>query len=216
MNDATREYMVLERDPASIDGKPRFTGYQIQQGGMADYVVSYGPIELGRALIMVMDEPELRRQDNWPGEIGALNVSGGRILVTSDAREALREHIAPGMELHPAVLQHYDGTYLEPFYYLHIWERRDIWDRKLSTYEAPFDPEKRRVAYLDQIVLNEEKLSLIPFEDRMIVLLDKVGGTVTLFHRDLVKKLTEAGLTNGAKFYPLEDWFPGIQHQPQN
>lgn len=214
MSTATQQYSVIVRDPASIDGKPKYTGFQIQDGGMADYIVSHGPVELGRSLIFEMDIRELRQSDNWPGEIGALNISGGNILVTPDAREVLRDHLAPGQELFPSVLQHYDGTYLEPFYYLHIWERRNIWDRKQSIYETPYDPEKDLVAYLDKIVLDDVAVSLIPVEERQIVLLEKVGGTIILFHNDLLAKLTEKGLTSGAKFYPLEDWYPGIQFIP--
>ncbi|MDO5641270.1 MAG: hypothetical protein Q4G26_02620 [Paracoccus sp. (in: a-proteobacteria)] len=213
MDNATRDYTYLARDMSLTDGKPRFTGFQPANDLAADLTSSKGPIESGRPLEFVMDEMELRRRDNWPGEIGHFNISGGDILVSEGVRDLIAPLNIDGVTFFPAVLRDIYGEYIEPLYFLHIWKQQDITDFKNSEYLIPFDPARDRFHRLVRIAPDNEKRQLLAANQRDIVRLEKVSSAAVLFTKELAGRLSVANMTAGAIFYPLKDWFEGIEFQ---
>lgn len=213
MTDATSLYAYLSRDMSWEHEKPRFTGFQPADERSADLATTKGPIESGRPLVFIMDEIELRQRDNWPGEIGHINVSGPKVLVSEAVRDKLQSLNPEGTMFFPSVLQDIYGNYIEPLYYLHIWQHRDIWDRQELEYLVPFDPERSRSANLTKISLNEKLTLALRDDQRHIIKLARVSPPAVLFAKNVVAELEAEGLTTGANFYPLESWFEGIEFQ---
>lgn len=207
----TDDYFIVLRDNTAVDGRPKYTGHMPSEDGTADYIYERGPISRGRPLVFDMDEPELRRSQNYPGEIGDFIVSGGDVLVSQKVNDILVEHQSPRSEMYPAVLKDIDGNDIEPLYYLHIWEELDVWDRERSEYLMPYNPNDNLCAALTRIALNEDAIAAIPHEDRQYFLLENVGKVPLLFHKDLLSLLIEKNVTSGAIFFNLSEFEEGIQ-----
>ncbi|MEO1398853.1 MAG: hypothetical protein AAFU56_08325, partial [Pseudomonadota bacterium] len=203
----------LDRDLQVIGGKPRFTGFQPADDRTSDLISEKGPIAPGKPLLFVMDELALRRQDNWPGEIGHFNISGSMILVSQAVRDRISALKPDGLSLTPAVLEDMNGNFIEPLFHLKFNVRRDVWDRERSEYLIPFDPDRDRSANLVRIFLDDDAMADLSPDARPLLKLDKVSPPAILFRTDLVQSLQADGVTTGAVFYPLAEWFDGIQFQ---
>ncbi|MEL6887953.1 MAG: hypothetical protein AAFO86_04515 [Pseudomonadota bacterium] len=213
MDDPTPLYAYLSRNLETINGKPRFTGFMPADDRTSDLMSEKGPIAPGRPLRFIMDELDLRRKDNWPGEVGHINVSGTIILVSAAVRDRILARAPSGISLSAAVLEDINGQFIEPLYHLSVYERQDVWDREKSEYLVPFDPDRDKSANLDSIVLDAAAVANLSETARLILRLAKVSPPAILFDAAFVADLAREGLTLGAEFYPLPDWFDGIEYQ---
>ena len=204
----TDEYFILQRDFATEGERPRFTGVVPRDEITGDLIYNSAPIR-GRVLQFEMDEQALRREQNYPGVIGDFIVVGSMALLSPKARDIIAPHLPPDVELAPAVVENIDGTFIEPLYFLHIMEHRDVWDRQASTYLLDYDPQNDLGAALERIVLNDAALCPVPVEQRRIVGLAKVSTMPILFHVDLVRELEQAGALSGARLFSLREYTLG-------
>lgn len=213
METATARYTYLSRDVSVVEGKPRFTGFQPTDERTAALTAEKGPIEDGRPLVFTMDEMSLRQRDNWPGEIGHFNIRSTGILVSSAVKEFLAPRRMEGIMFVPAVLRDIYGNYLEPFFCMHIWQSRNVTDFGGSEYLVPFNPQRDRGHRLISIRLDTAAILALHEKQSEIIRPARVIPRAILFTKDLVSELAAEGLTTGATFYPLEEWFEGMEYQ---
>ncbi|SFI40771.1 hypothetical protein [Jannaschia pohangensis] len=206
MNDPTDDYFIVLRDREWVDDAPRFAGFVTGNDWTADRMYDRDPISRAEPMLFEIDERELRLRDNVPGEIGHWVVSGGEILVSAMVAEVLARTRATGWELVPSILRTIHGDHAEPIFYLHFMEGLDLWDRSRSEYGTPFDPEIDFSANLSRIRLDPERVAPLLLQDRQLFLLDGVGISPVLLHRDLVETLLSADVILGARLMPLADY----------
>jgi hypothetical protein len=111
----------------------------------------------------------------------------------------------PAVIYNPGNNKTYDGGY----YYLHIYNRLECFDDKKSIYG--FDLELGLTG-IKKLVLDEEKLSKIPLDERLVFTpfsnsgysLDRMFYN-NLFHQSIVDKITAAG-PKGIRFVNVKDY----------
>ena len=213
MEDPTPLYAYLSCNLETVNGQPRFTGFVPADDRTSDVMSEQGPIAPRRPLRFGMDALDLRRKDNWPGEIGHINVSGTTILVSAAARDRILARAPSGLSLSAAVLENINGRFIEPLYHLSVYERQGVWDREKSEYLVPFDPARDTSANLDSIVLDAAAVANLSDPAHLILRLAEVSPPAILFDAAFVADDAREGLTLGAVFYPLPEWFAGIEYQ---
>lgn len=210
MTHSAENYAYLSRNYETIDDRPRFIGFTAADQRTSDLMTSKEHISDLDPLRFIVDEQDLRRSKNCPGEIGHFNLSGNRILISAEVREVIHELELDGVDMYPSILEGIEGTYTKPLYYINIWKRRDIWSRECSEFLLPFDPDHDRSASLLRIALNKKGLAKLHPQERTIIKLDRVNPNAILFENSLVRILNSKNLGTGARFYPLTLWFDGI------
>ena len=201
MEDPTHLYAYLSRNLETVNGQPRFTGFMPADDRTSDVMSEQGPIAQGRPLRFGMDALDLRCKDNWPGEIGHINVSGTTILVSAAARDRILARSPSGISLSAAVLEDLNGRFIEPLYHLSVYERQDEWDREKSECPMPFDPARDTSANLDSIVLDPAAVANLSDTARLILRLAEVSPPAILFDAAFVADLAR-GADLGRRVLP--------------
>jgi len=111
-----------------------------------------------------------------------------------------------GIQLIPAtILEPKGGTVYDNYYYLHIYNRIQCLDKNKSVYMG--DEDMGIILAIDKIVLDQEALSKIPLEQRLIFRMKEVH-TRQLFHKSIVDKILSVNPV-GLRFVKVEDYNPG-------
>ena len=116
-----------------------------------------------------------------------------------------------GIQLVPAVIRNNKTNDLhEDYWIIYIYNKIRCLDRINSEYTVDEDDEDE-IEDIEKLVLDKEILKAIPLENRLIFLL-KEGRSKRIYHKSVVDAIM-AKNPKGIRFYPIEEWYDGIQFQ---
>jgi hypothetical protein len=132
-------------------------------------------------------------------------------IVSKKVYEVLSPLKIKGTQLIPATIYNpgNDKTYDDGYYYLNIYNRLECFDDKKSKYGFELE---LGLTSANRLVLDEEKLSKIPLEERLVFTpfsdsnysLDRMFFK-SLFHKSIADKITATG-PKGISFVNVKDY----------
>lgn len=206
------KYYVVKRDYSWKNDGPRFIGFGPKNAIAHSFTGSRDKQYVSVPLIFKSDEIDLRRQNNHPGEIGDINVSGGRFLVKEWVRNLFFSRPIYGLQVVPAVFEDIYGNYHEPLWYLHFYHTLECWHRERSIRAYPdLEYEEGEDIELERFSLDENILSPMPLEKRLIFkIVETASPPVTIFHESLVEKFIAKNAT-GARYFRVDQYTSGME-----
>jgi hypothetical protein len=125
-------------------------------------------------------------------------------IVSEKVYEVLFPMKIKGIQLIPVTIYNYDNKkpYGDKFYYLHVYNRLECFDKNNSIYY--YDHE---YGFYDikKIRLNEDKLSKVPLDERLIFKTLEDVLLKNLFHKSIVDKIMAAD-PRGIQFINIKDY----------
>lgn len=204
------EYYIMARDYSVIDGKTKFIGFTPNDQYTIDNYRNKNEIWGGSPFFFKADEIELRKKDNWPGEIGDINISSG-IIVKPWINDILKHHNIKGLQLWPTIYIGSDEKYHEPLWFMKFYESLECWHRERSILKKPYNPNKRAGAKVKKFSLDEYILLPIPLEKRLILAMKRTLFMPQKFvHISLVEKLKEKNC-QGVRFFKVSEYESGME-----
>ena len=129
-------------------------------------------------------------------------------VISQKIYEVLEPMNIKGIQLVPAVIKGKDDELFKDYWIIHIYNRIACMDREKSIYEADDDDD---IDDIEQLCLDKKILNEIPLEDRLVFLL-KEDISFYIYHKSVVEAIMSVN-PEGVKFYPIEEWYDGIQFE---
>jgi len=125
-------------------------------------------------------------------------------VVHSRIKEILESHNLCKLNLVKTKIRLPNNDMNEEYFLIHTYNFIACVDKESSVYDAL--PSGRLC--IEELALDEKKLSKIPEEERLIFRLDE-STSIYLFHESIVNKIKNINPT-GIKFYRVDDWDDGV------
>ena len=126
-----------------------------------------------------------------------------KMVCSEIIKKALEEMNLKGVQFIPATIRDHTDKVIEGYYIIHIYNLIECMNMDISKWRSPRrTPEI--IQSIDKLVLDNEKLDVIPLEDRLVFAL-KEHPLTTLYHRSVIDKILSVTPT-GVGVYCLADW----------
>lgn len=130
-----------------------------------------------------------------------------RAVFSEKIKKALDRLNISGFQLVPAVIKVKKGEVYKGFYIANIYNIVECFDSENSIYKL--GPLTKRWTNIKKIVLDRNKLSQIPLENRL-AFHSKETRMFTFYHKSVVDAIMATNPTN-VRFTSVENWYEGIQ-----
>jgi hypothetical protein len=116
-----------------------------------------------------------------------------------------------GLQLLPATVRGKEDELYKDYWVAYVYNRIACLDMEHSKYEiSKVDGAVKNIL---QFFLDKEKLAAIPLEKRLVFLLAE-GMYMRIYHKSVVDAIMAANPV-GIKFYPIQEWYEGIQFEEE-
>ena len=113
-----------------------------------------------------------------------------------------------GIQLVPAVINGKDDDLFEDYWIIYIYNRIACMDMERSVYETN---RRGKIINIERLFLSRKALAEIPLEDRLVFSL-KEDISFCIYHKSVVEAIMSVN-PEGVMFYPIEEWYEGIQFE---
>lgn len=148
-----------------------------------------------------------RDRNKWP--VTEVLFSAGDILVNDFISDELKKYETKGLQLYPSVYIDDDDNWHENYSFLIFYESADFLDKEKSFPETKGN---KQLAGIEQYVLDEQKLKLIPEDRRLIFKISEEYDSQIFFHERIVRFLEENNV-QGIYFVKPSEFREGDQYQ---
>lgn len=117
-----------------------------------------------------------------------------------------------GLELLPATVRGKKDERYEDYWVAYVYNRITCLDMEHSQYDV--DEDDGDIRNILRFFLDKEKLAEIPLEKRLVFLLAE-GMSKRIYHKSIVDAVMSVNPV-GIRFYPIEEWYEGIQFEEED
>ncbi len=116
-----------------------------------------------------------------------------------------------GLQLLPATVKGKRGEVYKEYWVAYVYNRITCLDMEHSKYEiSKLDGKVKNIL---QFFLDNEKLAKIPLEKRLVFLLEE-AMYMRIYHKSVVDAIMSVKPV-GIQFYPIQEWYEGIQFEEE-